>query len=407
MRLSPGRRAKPTSVALALAAACAAILLLFANADAAPRQGTNPTWLILRLSDLALGYLNIELQEEQGDRIYCSRLTHPEDTPARMGRFIDRFHPRGCLGGYSLLYTPPGEEEGAKLIGTGALPLRSDAAADAGWKVVPEMLGRLMSKPPHEVKAKERIGKATRLFHVKARRVRGGIGGKETFLVWRSGNTLAAVLAIGDSFAETDREAAALARLQDVHIRRPSRYALAERFDGEVPLDDPKVNVPVYWLGRNFRPGGDLPDNRLFDSYFTGRATPETHEKFGGAEAPGAPLYIRYGNIRLATWTAANWHVFADSASGKAITSWKCTQARTIPLAEGTATIYGGYKENYKRCPKGAPKAFTAWVDVGGVKVVVNPPPAPDFIEIVNPYGSFEGMEAIVHSLTLRPRRFP
>jgi hypothetical protein len=392
---------------VALLAACAATLVSRGSADAAPERGTNPAWLILRLSDLSLGYLNVELQEEQGDHIYCSRLTHPEDTPAKMGRFVDRFHPRGCLGGYSRLYTPPGEEEGAELIGTGALPLRSDAAADAGWKVVPELLGRLMPNPPHEVKPKERIGRATRLFHIEAPRILRSTGSKETFLVWRSGNSLAAVMVIGDSFAQIDRQAAALARLQDAHIRKPARYTLAERFDGEVPLDDPKVDLPVYWLGRNFRPGGELPNNRLFDSYFTGKATPETHAKFGGAEAPGAPLNIRYANIRLATWSAANWHVFANSESGKAITKWKCTQARAIPLAEGTATIFGGYKRNYKRCPKGAPKAFTAWVDVGGIKVVVNPPPAPDFIETVNPYGSFEGMETIVRSLTLRPKRFP
>jgi hypothetical protein len=406
MRLSPGKRGRLGLLA-ALALAGAATFLLLGSADAARQGGTNPTWLILRLSDLSLGYLNVELQEEQGDHIYCSRLTHPEDTPARMGRFVDRFHPRGCLGGYTLLYTPPGEEEGPELIGTGALPLRSDAAADAGWKVVPEMLGRLMPDPPHEVRAKERVGSATRLFHVEAPRILRSTGGKETFLVWRSGNTLAAVMAIGDSFAEADRRAAELARLQDAHIREPSRYTLGERFDGEVPLDDPKVDLPVYWLGRNFRPGGELPSNRLFDSYFTGKAGKETHSRFGGAEAPGAPLNIRYANIRLATWSAADWHVFADSQSGKAITGWKCTQTRTIPLAEGVATIYGGYKEDYKRCPKGEPQAFTAWLDLGGVKVVVNPPPAPDFIETVNPYGSFGAMETIVRSLALRPKRFP
>lgn len=407
MRLSLGPRAVLASSALALAAACAAALLLLGNAAAASPRGTNPAWLILRLSDLSLGYLNVELQEEQGDHIYCSRLTHPEDTPAKMGRFIDRFHPRGCLGGYSLLYTPPGEEQGAELIGSGSLPLQSDAAADAGWKVVPEMLGRLMPDHPHEVKAKERIGQATRLFHIEAPRILRSTGSKQTFLVWRSGNTLAAVMVIGDSFSETDRQAAALARLQDAHIRQPTRYTLAERFDGEVPLDDPKVNLPVYWLGRNFRPGGALPDNRLFDSYFTGKATKEAHFKFSGAEAPGAPLNIRYANIWLDTWTPANWHVFARSDTAKAITTWKCTETRTVPLAEGTATVYGGYKRDYKRCPKGEPKAFTAWVDIGGVKVVVNSPPAPDFIETVNPYGSFEGMEAIVRSLTLRPQRFP
>ncbi|MGN6202325.1 MAG: hypothetical protein ACTHNY_07965 [Solirubrobacterales bacterium] len=220
MRLSLGRRAMLVTAAAALLAAFAAALLL-SRADASRGPSANPAWLILRLSDLSLGYLNLELVEEQHDHIYCSRLTHPEDTPVRMGRFVDRFHPRGCLGGYSRLYTPPGEEEGPELIGTGSLPLQSDAAADAGWKVVPEILGRLMPDPPHEVKAKERVGKATRLFHVEAPQIVKSTGDKQTFLVWRSGNTLAAVSAIGDSFAEIDRQAAELARLQDAHIRKP------------------------------------------------------------------------------------------------------------------------------------------------------------------------------------------
>jgi hypothetical protein len=391
---------------MALLVACAAVLLLLGSANAARGGGLNPTWLILRLSDLSLGYLNINLEEEQGDRIYCSRLTHPEDTPAKMGRFIDRFHPRGCLAGYTLLYTPPGQEEGSELIGTGALPLHSDAAADAGWKAVPELLGRLMPNPPHEVKAEEHIGGPTRLFHTKGPRILSSTDSKEAFLVWRTGNTLAAVMVIGDSFAQADRQAAALARLQDAHIREPSRYTLAERFDGEVPLDDPAVDLPVYWLGRNFRPGGELPDNRLFDSYFTGKASKETHDKFAGSEGPGAPLNIRYVNIRLATWTLGNWHVFANSETGRAIVTWKCTQTKTVALAEGTATIYGGYKRDYKRCPKTPPKAFTAWVDIGGVKVVVNPPFAADFIETVNPYGSFAAMGTIVRSLALRQKRF-
>lgn len=407
MRLSLGRRARFWPIAVALVLTCAAVLPLLGSADAARKPGLNPAWLILRLSDLSLGYLTVDLEEEQGDRIYCSRLTHPEDTPAKMGRFIDRFHPRGCLGAYSHLYTPPGEEEGANLIATGALPLQSDAAADAGWRVVPEILGRPMPDAPHEVKATEPVGKATRLFHADAPRILGRHDRKETFLVWRSGNTLAAVMVTGDSFAQMDHEAAALARLQDAHINKPNRYTLAERFDGEVPLDDPALDLPVYWLSRNFKPGGELPDNRLFDSYFTGKASKETRDKFAGSEGPSAPLNIRYENIRLATWTTGNWHVFADSKTGKAITGWKCTQTRTIPLAEGNATIFGGYKRDYKRCPKGAPQAFTAWVDVGGAKVVVNPPPASDFIETVNPYGSFAGMEAILQALTLRPKRFP
>lgn len=387
---------------------CLAALLAVTTlrADAAPdRSGPNPTWLILRLSDLPLGYLKFDLQEEQGERIYCSPLTHPDDTPPKVGRFVDRFHPRGCLGAYYRLYSLPGEEPGPRLAATGVLPLRSSKAAGAGWALVPNLLGRLLGRVPKEVAPTERVGSATRLFHSDDFPRYYRLGNRASFLVWRSGNTLAAIMAIGPSFAADDRAAAELARRQQAHIERPTRYTLAERFDGEVPLDDPAVDIPAYWLGRNFRPGGGLPDNRLFASGFSEEPTPETHEGF--AEGPIAPLNVLYENIRLGIWTPETWGVFTASKASRAITSWKCTRTRTIRLAEGSATIYGGYKKNFRRCPREAPKAFTAWVDVGGLKVVVNAPPAPDFIETVNPYGSFAGMEAIVRGLVLRPKRFP
>jgi hypothetical protein len=170
-----------------------------------------------------------------------------------------------------------------------------------------------------------------------------------------------------------------------------------------VALDDPSLETSAYWLGRNFKPGGGLPDNRLFESY--SRSAPEPKSKEGLLEeGPGALLHIGYQNIWLDTWTPATWNVFAGSKTGKAITTWKCTRTRIVTLPEGTATIFGGYKRDFARCPKQAPEAFTAWVDIGGVKVVVNPPLAADFIETVNPYGSFEGMEAIVRTLRLRPK---
>lgn len=399
-----GDRGRWVAVLAGVLCLIAAPTLAALRADAAPKhRGPDQTRLILRLSDLALGYLNLELLEEQHDRIYCSQLTHPDDTPPRLKRFVLRFHPRGCVAAYWRLFSLPGTDPGPKVVATGALGLASDRAADAGWSVVPELLGRLFgNRPPREVAAETNVGSATRLFHAKVRsRV---LGHRTSFLVWRSGNTLAAVETSGPNVAENDRRASELAQLQQAHLEKPTRYTVAERFDGEVPLDDPAIDVPVYWLGRNFRPGGDLPDNRLFDSGFAGKPTPEAHEG-GFAEGPSAPLLIRYENIRLGTWTPATWHVFTDSKTSRAITSWKCTRTRTIPVAEGTATIYGGYKENFQRCPKEAPEAFTAWVDVGGVKVVVNAPQAPDFIETSNPYGSFAGMEAIVRALAPRPKR--
>lgn len=400
-----GRERGVALLAALLAGAGLMAFLAFPAADAATRRGADQTRLILRLSDLPLGYLNLDLQESQDERIHCSPLTHPEDTPPKMGRFIDRFHPRGCLGAYHRLYSPPGEEPGPVLVATGALALQSAKAADAGWAVVPEMLGHVFGKVPQEVPASEKVGAATRLFHSLDVPRLYRAGRRASFLVWRSGKTLAAVMTAGSSFAESDRVAAQMARRQQAHIAKPTRYTLAERFDGEVGLDDPAIDMPVYWLGRNFRPGGGLPDNRLFDSYFSAKPTEESTGPL--AEGPSAPLSIRYENIRLGAWTAATWSVFAGSKTGRAITSWRCTRTKAILLPEGAATIFGGYERNLRRCPRRAPQAFTAWVDRGGVKVVVNAPPAADFIETVNPYGSFKGMEAIVRGLRLRPKRIP
>jgi hypothetical protein len=396
-----GRRVGPLTALIG----CGLLCLAVAAGFAATHRGSDQSGMILRLGDLPHGYLNLELQEEQGDDVFCSRLTDPEDTPPKMARFVRRYHPRGCIGAYYQLYTLPGEAPGPAVAATGVLALQSDRAADASWAVVPEILGRLLGdRPPKEVKATERVGRATRLFHARLKDFNGRTGPVSTtsFLVWRSGNTLAVVEVFGNDRAADDRMAAALARLQQTHIRKPTRYTRAERFDGEVPLDDPAIDLPVYWLGRNFRPGGDLADNRLFDSGFSGKATKESVKPF--REGAGAPLYIRYETIRLDTWSPGTWPVFTRSQTSKAITTWKCTETRTVALPEGSATIFGGYRRDYERCPKKQPQAFTAWVDVGGVKVVVNSPPAPDFIETVNPYGTFAGMEAIVRGLTLRPK---
>lgn len=395
-------------VAIPLVGLLAALAVL-QTATAARHQGVKQSGLLLRLHDLSPGYLNVELQEEQDDKIFCSRLHDPPDTPKALAKFVERFRPEGCVGAYYRLFLAPGQPSGPVLAGTGVLEMSSDRAADAAWSAVPQLLGRLFhDHPPRKVTVTEKVGSRTELFHASQPRfypVLRRVAPTASFLVWRSGNTLSVVMTVGESFAENDQAAVELARRQQRHIRNPTRYTLAERFDGEVPLDDPAIDLPVYWLGRNFRPSGGLPDNRLFDSYFSGEAGPETFNGF--AEGPSAPLNIRYTNIWLDTWTPATWSVFAGSETGRAITSWKCTQTRTIALPEGTATIFAGYKKNFKRCPDEAPKAFTAWVDIGGVKVVVNAPFAADFIEVVNPYGSFEGMEAIVRGLTRRSPQLP
>jgi hypothetical protein len=381
----------------------AAVILLAAAAAAALSAGPNQTQLILRLSDLPPGYLNVALQEEQNDETYCARLTDPEDTPPKLARFVVRYHPRGCIGAYSSLYTVPGQEFAPPLVGTGVMALKSKQAADAGWAVVPLLLGRLMNdRVPRELPAPERIGAATRLFHSKTR---GRASGRTTsFLAWRSGATIANVMVGANSFAEGDRIAAELARRQQAHIRRPTRYTGAERFDGDVPLDDPALEVPVYWLGLDFRPGHGLPSNRFFDGYALEPYAPTGESSIGTEEAPGSVLGLRYSNFAIDSWSAATWPLYLEAPVSRVLTAWHCTETRTIRLPNGgTATIYGGYRRDYKRCPDKAPSAFTAWVEIGGMHLVVNTPWRPNDI-FHTPYDSFAGMAAIVRGLELRPK---
>lgn len=412
MRLSSPLRG--IAVILAVIAVAAIYTLLSGSSDDAEGAGgyrppqVDQSRLLLRLPDLPPGFGNGYLGEGRGDDgILCEAFTRSSDKPDPVAEFARMYRAKGCIAAYASRFAIPGQEPVAPVVFSGVLALGSAAAAADAWHLTPTMLGRLFpGGPPREVETNAKVGAQTRLFHTARAWYPYLIRGKKkaSILVWRSGNTVAALVAMGSSFATNDRVAGELAARQQAHIRKPTPYTSAERSDAEVGLDDPAIDIPVYWLGRTFRPGGDLPPNRLFRSGFSGKALPEEPVGMGSAEAPQPPLAIDYSTIWLDTWTPETWHVFADSKTAKVITTWKCTQTRTVTIPGGSATIYGGYKEDYARCPKKAPSAFTAWVDVGGVKVVVNSPPAPDFIETVNPYGSFKGMEAIVRGLVLRPK---
>lgn len=362
--------------------------------------------MLLRLPDLPPGFGNGYLGEGLGaDGLLCTKFSDPEAQHGALVEFVRKYRPRGCIAAYGSRFKIPGQEEGAPAVFSGVIALGTAAAAENAWDLIPTMLGRVLTgSPPREVETSLRVGSQTRLFHTGRAWYPYLLRGKHpaSFLSWRSGKTVAVVVAMGGSVATNDRVAAELAPRQQAHILDPTPYTKAERSDAEVGLDDPAIDIPVYWLGRVFEPGGGLPSNALFESGYRGKPIPETTS--GIAEGPYPPLSVNYSNIRLGTWTPRTWPVFARSKTAKAITSWKCTQTRTVPIAGGSATIYGGYREDYGRCPKKPPRAFTAWVVVAGVKIVVNPPFAPDFIETVNPYGSFAGMEAIVRSLVERPK---
>jgi hypothetical protein len=410
MAVSSRFRIVAIALVAVLAVALGVMLLSDSASDAAGgyrQPKINQSEMVLRLTDLPPGFGNGYLGEGRGDDgLLCEAFSDPSAQHGAMVGFVRRYRPRGCLAAYDSRYEIPGEQPVAPVAFSGVLALGSSAAAEHAWGLVPTMLDRaLIGGQPREVETSLRVGERTRLFHTTRAWFPYLLRGKHkaSFFAWRSGKTIAAVVAMGGSFATNDRVVAELAPRQQAHIIEPTPYTATERSDAEVGLDDPAIDIPVYWLGPVFEPGSGLPSTRLYESGFGGKPIPE--ERRGGyAEGPYAPLEVLYESIRLATWTPQTWKVFASSKTAKAITAWKCTRTRTVTIPDGSATIFGGYKRDYAHCPKKAPQAFTAWVDLAGVKIVVNPPPAPDFIETVNPYGSFRGMAAIVAALVERPK---
>jgi hypothetical protein len=405
LRQVRGRLAIALAVSLIGAGAMAAIALAQGTSGPRPSRADEAAQL-LRLTDLPLGYETLELEEDRGHVAECEAFTEPDDTPAAMLRFIRRYHPRGCLFGFAYAY---GEKEAGRnplLVGTGVMDAGSKAAAAAAWAVVPEMLGRLLGdKAPREVKAPARIGDATRLFHAHARIYGSHAVEPVTFLVWRSGDTLAAVLSADRPFAIDDAAAELLAARQQVHIAKPTRLKAADNYDGEVALEDPALDLPVYWLGRRFKTGGGVADARLGSSWFAEKPIAERSEG-GFAEGPLPKLRLTYWNptdLTLSIWGPEDWPVYAHSRTAKAIVSWKCTRTRTIEVPGGTATIYLGYAKDYAKCPARKPRSATAWVKFGEDTVVVDEPFAADSVEPDSPWGSFAAMEAVVKGLRLRP----
>ena len=225
-----------------------------------------------------------------------------------------------------------------------------------------------------------------------------------TFVVWRSGNTLAAVMAAGRSREVDDGTAALLAQRQQARIARPTPLKAVDNYDAEVALENPALDLPVYWLGRNFKTGGPVADAKLFSSSVIEEAIPE-RSKPGFSEAPYPKLRLTYSNpvnLTLSTWGPQDWPTYANSKTGKALVTWKCTQTRTVEVPGGLATIYVGYDQDYAKCPASKPRSSTAWVKFGEDTVVVEAPFAADSIEPDGPWGSFGAMEAVVKGLRLR-----
>jgi len=388
----------PKRILLLTTIALITVMSVLGRAGAVPRSPEDPMeQVVLRLHDLPPGYSPLNFSEGSDFELICEPLDPPEPQRA-LASFVRHFLPEGCIGTYLRVYRVPASPPSAQLVGTGALDAGSLKGAKAGLVVAPEILSLITEgEVPKEVPTTAAVGDATRLFHwLRVPSILGKGHQPGSFLVWRSGNVLATVLASAGSLEASDRIAEELARRQLAHIEQPSPYTRAERNASEVGLDDPALKLPVYWLGRNFAPGHGLPVARLEYG---------ADARYDSERLPGEKLDLRYShNLELSAWTQTGWKRFLTTRSAKEILRKPCLAATKVPIPGGRATIFTGPVEGFRPCRAHAPKRFFAIVHLGGLVTAVNIDTCRDCPEPARgSFNSLAGMKAAARALRLRP----
>ncbi len=208
--------------------------------------------------------------------------------------------------------------------------------------------------------------------------------------------------------------------------------------DPEAPLDDPNLGVTVYWLGREFSPGGGLPPLAL--SRTLGVRPP------GGG--PGDRAMLEYQptaggpTVILQLWRLEDWEQFLETSLGQLWWDSPCVQGKELQLDAGRAVIFMGYEPEHElplaepvpiepgeepsptptRRPSPTPAViecpvaqdfdrFLAHVYLGDTVVAVNAPLCLSCVgrtigsDQPDPYDSLEGMDAIAKGLIPRAAR--
>ncbi len=380
---------------VAIAAIAAVGTLQASGAGQTPEDPTER--LMLRLHDLPPGYFPFDFSEGNGVEFICEDLD-PSDPSPELASFVRRFSPHGCLGLYVRVYKVPGVETSGTVVGSGALDAGSDEAAEVGFSLADQLLGKVTENGiPEEVAPTATVGDATRLFHWKRapKLFRNGRFG--SFLVWRSGTVLDAVFASADSLATSDAIVGTLAQRQQAHVEHPTPYTRAERNTSEIGLDDPALKLPVYWLGRNFAPGHGLPVARL-------ESAGDPHYERERLAGPKLELLYSH-NLRLGAWPKSNWKRFVVTRPVRKFLTEPCLESTRVSLPDRRATVYAGNVEGFRPCAAHSPKRFFAVVHLGGLVITVSPNACDDCPEPAHgSFNSLAGMKTVVRSLRLRPK---
>jgi hypothetical protein len=356
-----------------------------------PSESRDTAALMLRLSDLPSGYLV--------DDAGCGIGT--ENAPPALAQIVITYLPEAC--GIDFFHRRAIPE-----ISAGALTFKTQQGASAMFADRLELVRYVTGVPQlTEQQPQSGIGDEARTFSSRdaLRQGRAEDHAPGAAVVWRRGTALGFVLAAAQPGRRAERLALRLAKTQDGRMRNPTPLSSNENDDREVWLDDPRIDVPVYWLGTTFASRKGLPPLRLFESQ--GPPEPRSGDYVGKQaelqyEAPGS----RAGGTVLELWPPRAWRRFKRTRPGRQVWGSRCARVRRVRLRSGYANVYSGYARapRSRSCPGRPFDTFVAHAYFRRAVVAVNLcigclSGTPDSSD---PYNSVKGMTAIVRGLRLR-----
>ncbi len=355
-------------------------------------------WLVLTPSDLGPGY-------RLGDDTACGGFS-PDGAHNRFAEFVRETQPVACAAEIVYIWggTPPTGL--ARAVDSAAVVFDDEADARRAMELREALITLVTGESPRDFEEVPRFGHEALRFRNGGFDVPPGAG-----VFWRNGNMIAVVFAGGSglSAGQAVDIALALARKQQRRIDNPKPPHRNTAAEAELPLDDPSLDAPIYWLGREFQPGGGLSALRFSEAHAYGGS--------GGQPAFTAEIDYRAADVRqtdgvkLGIFRPDSFARFEGTVLGRLVRDTPCATATDVQLPGGHAVIWAGFaKPTRPPCPAKPYDRYFAYVFLKGAVVTVNQPLC-YYPCLANTHGSSDpynkprGLTAIARALTLRPSR--
>jgi hypothetical protein len=396
----------PWALHAPIACRLAAVVIVALAAVATPAGGIgraaqpadlDPRLLMLRVPDLAPGYV-------VGDDTSCGvALVGEEGTAQALTDLTARYRYRGCVTAFERRWAPLRSPPGPGLVNSDVVVFDGADGAHAALGLGTDVVGLLAGVGPGSlvrVGAPETIGEETAVYRTDDALVAGRSGRPGTAVLWRRGRVLALIFVGGLAWDAGLREALRLAAVQQGRIASPTPLKPGDYDDTEVALDNPRLGIDVYWLGRRFAPGRGLRPTalRLADG------------PLDRARGPGWRAELEYGrssadgsDVTLGLWSPHAWARFAKTRLGRLVWHERCARAQRLTLPGGSAILYAGFATVQAHCDRRrTPDRFLAHVYLRHLVVSVNVPIGLCCRAASGPYNSLTGMRRVVRALRRR-----